>query len=108
MSGKSWWSQSVRDHENRSVVYRFFSTNGELLYVGVSLSVFQRIMSHRTKNWHKDIANVTLEHFSDRREAMDAEAAAIREHQPRYNTVHTNRAPKPVGRHRAADQGEKK
>lgn len=72
-----------------SCVYRFFSGDGELLYVGCTGRLTQRITNHASsKHWFADVATVTVQHFNNRAEALAVEAAAIDTESPRYNTDH--------------------
>jgi excinuclease UvrABC nuclease subunit len=67
-------------------LYRHFDKTGALLYVGLSLSVFSRTLTHRNKTrWFIDIATITVEHMADRTEAMAAEHKAINTENPKYN-----------------------
>lgn len=92
-----------------TVLYRCYNAAGELLYVGVSMSVKTRLAAHgRERQWWPEVARITKEHFSTRAEALDAEFDAITSGQPRYNCVHTpihgavshNKAERPGGKNR--------
>jgi hypothetical protein len=68
------------------VVYRMFDTAGCLLYVGISLTVLQRMGQHKAgKIWWGDIARIDLTHYSDHETARAAERIAIRDEGPLYN-----------------------
>lgn len=70
----------------KPAVYRMFNEDGDLLYVGRSIDVLQRLSSHRkVKAWWTDVANVTVTHYDDELEACREEALAIAHEQPRYN-----------------------
>jgi hypothetical protein len=71
--------------DETTTLYRHFDASGALLYVGVSLSSLDRLADHRGSRWHSDIATVTLEHFSNREAALDAECDAIKSENPKYN-----------------------
>lgn len=71
--------------DETTTLYRHFDASGALLYVGISLSVLDRLTAHRASRWHSDIAAVTLEHFPTREAALDAEAEAITNENPKYN-----------------------
>lgn len=73
------------------VVYRHFSLDGELLYIGSSINVSQRTKAHVGKIWFSEIANITLEHHQNRRDALDAERKAIKSESPKYNIMHTKK-----------------
>lgn len=68
-------------------VYRAYDRSGDLLYVGVSLSAWMRLASHRTKEWWTDVANITVEHFETIDEAGAAESAAILSEGPAHNVA---------------------
>lgn len=68
-------------------VYRLYDTDGELLYVGLSLCPHYRIPTHRGRTWGKRIASHTLEWFDDREAAKTAERHAITTEQPLHNIV---------------------
>lgn len=68
------------------VVYRAFSTDGELLYVGSTMHPAERLEAHgRTEDWWTEVSRVTLEHFPSREAALAAEGCAITAENPRYN-----------------------
>lgn len=77
-------------------LYRIFDEQDRLLYVGISLSVWQRISTHRqTKVWWRWARRVELEHFRSKREVEQAEVTAIKLERPLYNSTH-NDSRKPV------------
>lgn len=68
------------------VVYRFYDTRGELLYVGISLAGVQRLGQHRSsKDWFVDVARTEFTHYPDYESAREAERVAIANESPRYN-----------------------
>lgn len=70
-------------------LYRHFDSNGELLYIGISLSAVQRLSQHKqTAHWFKDIAKVEIEHFSSPETAHAAEVEAIAIEKPKFNIAH--------------------
>lgn len=71
------------------VLYRMFSVTDELLYIGKTINPPQRFTDHRgTKSWWRDIADITLTHFSSHDELIAAETYAITTEHPRYNIIH--------------------
>ena len=73
----------------RTSLYRHFNEEGELLYVGISLSAIQRLGQHKEhSDWYQSIASVTLEHFETREEALKAEREAIFRERPLHNIHH--------------------
>jgi hypothetical protein len=71
-------------------LYRHFDKNGQLLYVGVSLSTVVRLSQHREySKWYDQIANVTIQNYNTREEALEAETQAIKNENPKYNIKKT-------------------
>jgi prophage antirepressor-like protein len=67
-------------------LYRMFDEDDALLYVGISLTAFQRLMNHRsTKKWWREIARMDFKHYPSYETARDAERKAIAEEDPQYN-----------------------
>jgi predicted GIY-YIG superfamily endonuclease len=78
--------KSAPRSDGRTALYRHFDEDGALLYVGVSLSALARLGQHQANaHWFGCIANVTIQWFETRSEAMEAELAAIRSERPKYN-----------------------
>jgi hypothetical protein len=76
----------------RAVVYRAWTADRELLYVGMSANPFLRLSNHApTQPWWAEVTEVTLEHFDDLEAARQAEAAAIAIEGPKYNVRHSAR-----------------
>ena len=67
------------------VLYRFFNSEDELVYVGISLSGLRRMSQHSRKPWWSEVARTELVHFPDRESAREAERIAIRDEAPLYN-----------------------
>lgn len=73
-------------------LYRHFDADGSLLYVGISLSWPERTKAHAQKSrWFSHVAEVKIERFPTRQEALDAEREAIRREHPKFNIVHNRR-----------------
>ena len=73
-----------------AALYRHFNADGELLYAGISVSSLVRLTKHRnTSEWFGEIAVVKIEHFPSRKEALIAEARAVREEKPKHNLSKT-------------------
>ena len=71
---------------SETMLYRLFDQDGGLLYVGISGRWVRRLVSHAARQgWWDDVASVTRQPFPSRSEALEAEAAAIRQERPRYN-----------------------
>lgn len=72
------------------ILYRWWDTDGTLLYVGKSVSLFSRIAAHRTSSaFFSSAAMMTLERFPDEKALADAEVKAIRTEHPAYNVAHS-------------------
>ena len=70
-------------------LYRHFSADGELLYVGVSLNTVARLVAHQHRSeWFDKIASITIEKFESRDAAEAAETAAIKAEAPKFNRRH--------------------
>lgn len=70
-------------------LYRFYDSNGRLLYVGITVRLPLRLRQHNdTKPWWTDVSDVTVEHFASRPEAARAEQEAIRLELPLFNIQH--------------------
>lgn len=69
-------------------LYRHFSEDGRLLYVGISLCTVVRLGDHsRDSEWFDQIRRIEIEKFCSRREAVIAEGKAISNEAPIYNLV---------------------
>jgi len=70
------------------VLYRFFNTAGELLYVGITNNPWSRYRDHqRDKTWFNEVASSTMQHFPSREELARAETHAIQTEAPKYNII---------------------
>jgi len=70
-------------------LYRFYSADGTLLYIGITANLPTRLKTHgRTQPWWDDVFRTTVEHFSCRSNVTAAEKAAIINEQPLYNRAH--------------------
>ncbi len=71
------------------VLYRFFGENGELLYIGKSIAVRERMSQHKsTSKFFESAHSVTFTRgFSTEEELLRAETAAIKAELPIYNVV---------------------
>jgi predicted GIY-YIG superfamily endonuclease len=77
----------------RTSLYRHYNSGGELLYIGISLSTIQRLGQHADhSDWFKSIARVTIEHFENRKDALEAERNAIIKERPLHNIYHKKAA----------------
>ncbi len=70
-------------------LYRFYATDGALLYVGITADPGARWRKHaHDKPWWQEVANITVELHPSRRAVLEAERASIITEKPRYNVVH--------------------
>lgn len=70
-------------------LYRHFDKEGELLYVGISLSTGNRTKGHRLDSgWWDDISRIEIEKFESRGMAEAAEVKAIQSEKPKHNVRH--------------------
>lgn len=69
-------------------MYKLFSANGGLLYVGVSNDPAARLANHRRKKeWWRDVHSVRFAWLASRADAFRAERAVIAAEAPRYNVA---------------------
>jgi len=66
-------------------LYRMFDANGQLLYVGITGKLLNRLDQHAEKRWFPLVASITLEWFPKERDAREAERRAIAIEHPVYN-----------------------
>lgn len=77
----------------RTAMYRLRSSDGVLLYVGISTQPLQRWMQHAAdKDWWPEVASMSLEWLGSNAEALAIEAHAIRTERPIHNVVHNGAA----------------
>lgn len=75
----------------KPTVYRLYDAAGELVYVGYSADAIKRSMQHaRKSSWWPEIVRAECDFYDTREEAMAAEKALIKRHQPRFNKVNTD------------------
>lgn len=74
----------------KTCLYRHYNNNDDLLYISISLCAASRTGQHNlTAEWFGEIAGITVEYFPTKKEALIAEAKAIKKEKPRYNICHT-------------------
>jgi predicted GIY-YIG superfamily endonuclease len=72
-----------------TALYRHFAIGGQLLYVGISLSLAHRLSQHMNgAGWATEIARVDVQWFPARHEAEAAERDAIEHEKPLHNKAH--------------------
>jgi excinuclease UvrABC nuclease subunit len=81
-------------------LYRAYDGDGRLLYVGISLNAFSRLVEHkRDSGWVEQMVTMTVERFPTREIAEWEERKAIKEHRPIWNRMHNSDkplAPRPI------------
>jgi len=71
-----------------AVLYRLWSRDHVLLYVGVTSDLDRRLEEHRSdKAWWGDVDQTTTEEFRSMRLVLEAEARAIFWERPRHNVL---------------------
>lgn len=69
-----------------NVLYRFYSADGELLYIGITNDAWRRFSQHRAdKTWWPEVATICQQTLATREELSTAESRAIQSEHPRYN-----------------------
>ena len=75
-------------------VYTFVGDDDEVLYIGCTRNVMQRVQQHAyERGWWGDVARIELQHFPNLPEARFAERRLIEEKRPVHNVKH-NRGPR--------------
>lgn len=73
-------------------LYRFFNSNGDLLYVGITNSLPLRLEQHNdAKPWWTEVSHARIQHYDDRSSVLVAEKSAIETEFPFYNIQHSLR-----------------
>jgi predicted GIY-YIG superfamily endonuclease len=73
----------------RRAVYRCYSGEGRLLYIGMTADAGGRLGSHSEKIWFLQVRGISLEWFPGHDEAAAAERLAIQVERPVYNRRRT-------------------
>lgn len=77
-------------------LYLFYDIDGNLLYVGISLSAVARASQHRSNAaWWRRVARMDVVHCVSRRHAAELERATIMGRRPMYNVVYNSDPPTP-------------
>lgn len=75
-----------------TTLYRLRDHAGNLLYVGIAGNPGRRFEQHAgDKPWWGDVTTVTLEHYTDRATALEAERRTILAERPIHNVIHNGR-----------------
>lgn len=79
-------------------LYRHFNADGTLLYIGISINPLMRTRLHSVNSdWRLDIATITVQWFSDKATALEAERAAIAKEKPLHNGAPRGKKPQAKG-----------
>jgi hypothetical protein len=77
----------------RNTLYRFYDSSDVLLYVGISMTPWERFRQHRhDKPWWDDIVTIRKEEYPSRDAVKDAERCAIVAERPLHNIQHNRRS----------------
>lgn len=74
-------------------VYRCFSGDGQLLYIGTTGNLGRRLAEHAQKIWFLEACGITLEWYPDEASAQMAERRYIQIEHPKYNVVYRDAGP---------------
>lgn len=79
-------------------LYRMFDNEGQLLYVGITMALHRRLVTHRrVRSWWRYVAIMEVEYLPSREAALEAERIAIIHEKPAHNMQHNGgRKPKKV------------
>lgn len=73
----------------KTTLYRYFDSQGQLLYVGITRDNSKRQSQHnRDSFWFGEVASAKFEWFESRTQAHAAEKKAIQSEKPLYNKQH--------------------
>jgi predicted GIY-YIG superfamily endonuclease len=79
------WQRPKGGATRPGFLYRYWSTSGTLLYIGISVNAAARLSQHSGKPWFDRLAKVTVEKFETYAEAEEAELRAICYEGPIHN-----------------------
>lgn len=91
--------ESTKTAEPPHTLYRFWNSEGALLYIGLTDHPLRRWSQHsKSKSWWHQVAGITIEHFDTRNQLNKAERAAIKAERPLHNITHNGakRNPTPL------------
>lgn len=78
-------------------LYRLYSAQGVLLYVGIADNIPTRLKQHsKDKPWWPEVASTAFQQFPSRSEAEAAEKRAIKTERPVHNVMHNGQSKKPA------------
>lgn len=75
----------------KTALYRFFDKHGNLLYVGISISLPTRLVQHgQSSPFFTESVNMTVEWFDSREDAIQHKKEVIQSEKPKYNVNHNH------------------
>lgn len=80
--------EQLGEAEELTTVYQYFAWNGIALYVGITNRSHQRSEEHSSKVWWYLAESCKLEHFSNRKAALERERELIQYLRPPFNYQH--------------------
>jgi predicted GIY-YIG superfamily endonuclease len=85
--------RGIIDHGIGHALYRCFSADGELLYIGITSRGRKRFDNHaKDQVWWRQCSRIEIEHLETRAEALLAEAEAIKTECPTHNVLLRDRS----------------
>ncbi len=82
--------QAIGQKTSDAFLYRHIDAGGSLLYVGVTSDTERRLYQHKLYSpWAEDIADIKVECFPTREDALAAERKAIETERPRFNSTYS-------------------
>lgn len=76
-------------------LYRHYSADGSLLYVGISLNALRRAIEHRKSRWWDSVAKIDIQRFPSKTKALAAERKANEMERPAFNLYRLRAEPAP-------------
>jgi len=93
--------------QNFCYLYRHFDKSGNLLYVGISMSVLNRIAQHeRSSKWFSNIDHISIQKFESRALAEKAEQIIIKAEKPFHNIVYKNKIKQRISKVKQREEQE--
>lgn len=76
----------MHNSTQRTTLYRYFDSEGQLLYVGITQNQLGRFAAHsKTQPWFEQVAYGTFTHYETRSMALEEESFVIGSEFPKYN-----------------------
>src|SRR6185437_15528975 len=68
-----------------TALYKLYGTDGNLLYVGITRNITERLSKHAARSWWPQVTRKTMTWYGTRPEAKAAESLLIAVEQPPHN-----------------------